>query len=119
MAVTVKVADCPGTISSCGSGWSVITVGSTTEGGRKGGREGGRKGGREGGREEGREGRRERGREGGKEGGRGRDQGIEGGREDLHQLQQHFTVIYEAELVISLIQQCIFFGKQLSLLTRK
>ena len=38
MAVTVKVAGCPGTINSCGSGWSVITGGSTVEEGRDGGR---------------------------------------------------------------------------------
>ena len=47
MAVTVKVADCPGTINSCGSGWSVISGGSTAEGGREGGRERSREGGRE------------------------------------------------------------------------
>ena len=85
MAVTVKVAGCPGTIISCETGWPVIIGGSTAEGGREGGRDGWT----EGGREEGREGGREREREGG----RGRDRGIEGGREDLHQLQQHFTVI--------------------------
>ena len=47
MAVTVKVAGCPGTTNSCGSGWSVISGGSTAEGGREGGREGSREGGRE------------------------------------------------------------------------
>ena len=39
MAVTVKVADCPGITNSCGSGWPVIMEGSTAEGGRNGGRE--------------------------------------------------------------------------------
>ena len=71
MAVTVKVAGCPGTINSCGSGWSVISGGSTAEGGREGGREVGR----EGGREVGREGGREVGREGGRETVRGREKG--------------------------------------------
>ena len=47
MAVTVKVAGCPGTTNSCGSGWSMISGGSTAEGGREGGREGSREGGRE------------------------------------------------------------------------
>ena len=65
MVVTVKVADCSGTINSCGSGWSVITGGSTTEGGgREVGREGGREGWREGGMEGGREGWKEGGRRG-------------------------------------------------------
>ena len=50
VAVTVKVADCPGTISSCGSGWTVITGGLTAERGREGEREEEREGGREGGR---------------------------------------------------------------------
>ena len=86
VAVIVKVADCSGTINSCGSGWTVISGGSTTEGGREGWRDGEREGGREGGeerggREGGREGEREGGREGEGERDRGRKGGMEGGRE--------------------------------------
>ena len=40
MAVTVKVADCPGTTNNCESGWTVIMGGFTAEdGGRKEGKE--------------------------------------------------------------------------------
>ena len=112
MAVTVKVADCPGTINSCGSGWSVITVWSTTEGGRKGGREERREGGREGGRERGKKGER---REGGREGGRGRDQMREGGSSST-------TTAFYCHMKQNLSSHSFnnaFFGKQLSLLTRK
>ena len=49
MAVTVKVAGCPGTTNISETGWSVIMGGSTAEGGREGEREERR---REGGREE-------------------------------------------------------------------
>ena len=51
MAVTVKVAGCPGTINNCETGWLVITGGLTAERGREGEREEEREGGREGGRE--------------------------------------------------------------------
>ena len=44
MVTTVKAAGCPVTTNSCGSGWLVITGGSTAKGGREGGKEGGREG---------------------------------------------------------------------------
>ena len=36
MAVTVKIAGCPGITNISETGWSVITGGSTAEGGREG-----------------------------------------------------------------------------------
>ena len=55
MAMTVKLADCPGAINNCGAGWPVIVGGSTVEGRVHEREEEGREGGREGGREERRE----------------------------------------------------------------
>ena len=107
IAVTVKVADCPGIIISCETGWSVITGRSTAEGGRDGGREGGKKGEREGGREGGKEGGRER--EGRREEGRGRDRGIEGSKEGGRIFINYSSILLSYELVISLIQQSNFW----------
>ena len=44
MVMRVKAAGCPVTTNSCGSGWLVITGGSTAKGEREGGREEGREG---------------------------------------------------------------------------
>ena len=48
VAVTVKVADCPGTTNISETGWSVIMGRSTAEEGRDGGRKEGMKGVRKG-----------------------------------------------------------------------
>ena len=88
MALTVKVAGCPGTTSSSETDWLVIMEGFTVDGGRVKVFE--RGSGRWGKGEREREGGREGGREGEREG--GRERGREGGREGHHQVQQIISV---------------------------
>ena len=96
MAVTMKVAGCPGTIISCETGWPVIIGGSTAEGGREGGRDG----------------RREGRKKGEREGGREREGGIKGSKEGGRIFINYSSILlsYEAEHVISLIQQSNFLA---------